>query len=262
MRVFMLSGTLAVALTASPAAAEPYDGRFGETAKNYADAMMQFGRDTYGSGNMSSGDSRLSGLFLSAMDRKANDTTTHTPALFVNNVPAAPEGVREFDRVYDRSQVGGERTLNGANVGHDQQLYQLLYLLTETTGDAAYAQAADQALRWFIRNTRSGSSGYSVDAPTHLLAWGEDAAWDPVRDRPISAKYDDGRMEHEFYEAWQLWDRMQSTSPASAQAVDEFALGLWNHQVWNQADGSFNRHAWYDAGDGVRDLRDYPRHGV
>lgn len=260
MRVWALAIGVMTGCCGIACADEAYDGRFGETAQRYADAMMRFGRDRFGDGHMPSGDDKQSGLFLSAMDRKANAGSTFEPAPFADGVPSAPAGIRQADRVFDRSQPENRRTLNGVNVGHDQQLYQLLYRLTDHTGDTAYAQAADTALGWFVRNTRSGSSGYPVESPTGLLAWGEDTAWDPVRDRPISAKYKDGRTEHEFFESWHLWGRIQSGGMANAQAVDAFALGLWNHQVWRQSDGSFNRHAWHDAADGQRDLRDYPRH--
>src|SRR5262245_47241747 len=93
----------------------------------YADTMIEHGRDTYGP--------QKSGLCLSALDRM-----TLTP---LKVRPAPPGGIRRGDRP-GRAWV----EMNGANPQLDQHLLQICYTLTELTGDARYAKAADEELRW------------------------------------------------------------------------------------------------------------------
>ena len=243
---------LALASASAPASAEggPPPDRFGRIALAYADAMLAHGRDTYGEGEVPSGDSKRSGLFLSAMDRR-----TLTP---LGHVPPVPEGARAGDRVYDRTAPEAERRLVGCNPGHDQQLYALLYGLSEATGEPRYAAAADAALGWFFANARSGPDA-SVEVPTGLVAWGEHLSWDPFRDRAISSIW--SFRTHEFYGPWRLWHRVPPGAPGAAAGVDAFARGLWEQQVLDHETGLFSRHGSYD-GEDPRDPKplDFPRH--
>ena len=213
-----------------------YDGRYLDVARRYADAMLDHGRDTHGPTS--------SGLFLSALDRTAPGGPRRYDWL-----PPAAEGVRQHDRVWNA--LGDHAQLTGANPGHDQQLYELLYRLNDTTGDARYGQAADDALGWFFNYARSPT--------TDLLAWGEHASWDAVADAGISGQaYDRGGRAHEFFEDWSLWHHGNGLAP---HGVDAFALGLWDHQIQDQSDGRFNRDAPWGAGDFSRgESFDFPRH--
>ena len=225
------------ALPVADALAETaYDGRYLDVARRYADAMLDHGRDTYGPTS--------TGLFLSALDRTAPGGPRRYDWL-----PAAAEGIRQHDRVWNA--LGDHAQLTGANPGHDQQLYQLLYGVGDATGDARYARAADDALGWFFNYARSPT--------TDLLAWGEHASWDPDADAGISGQtYDRGGRAHEFFEGWPLWQQSNGLAP---HGVDAFALGLWDHQIQDQADGRFNRDAPWGAGDFSRgESLDFPRH--
>ena len=174
----------------------------------YADTMLKHGRDTYGP--------QKSGLFLSALDRETLS--------LLKTLPPAPAGIRRTDRP---GPPGGP--LVGANPQLDQNLLRLLYFLEGLSGENRYSQAADDALRWFLKNTQSPSTG--------LLPWGEHSCWDVLTDELAS-----GLREpvHEFSRPWMLWDRCFELAP---EASRRFALGLWNSQVADHKSGAFNRHA-------------------
>ncbi len=190
----------------------------------YADTMLERGRDTYGP--------QKSGLFLSALDRAA------LAPLAVR--PAAPGGIRREDRVGLPWQA-----LVGANPQHDENLYRLLYMLSELSGEAKYREAADNALKWFLENGPASA--------THLLPWGEHMSWNVLTDDPVPRG--EGAV-HEFYRPWVLWDRCFALA---AEPSRRFALGLWEHQIADHRTGAFDRHAGY-LKHAARDGMDFPRH--
>jgi len=209
----------------------PLEARAQETdcfrvVQRYIRTMIEQGRDVYGP--------QKSGLFLSALDRRSMQPLTARPA--------PPAGIRREDRPGRPWSA-----MNGANPQLDQNLLRLCYVLSEATGDATYARAADEALAWFLNHTQSPATG--------LLPWGEHLAWDVVLDQPISGGTD---AEHEFARPWVLWDRCFALAP---EASERFARGLWEHQIADQKTGAFDRHAPYFR-HGPRDGKDFPRHGA
>ncbi len=206
----------------------------------YADALLQEGRDDYGRVH--------SPLIATTLDRKSM-------RLFEGEELERIWYIRLKDwenwRIRNR-----DRCLTGANPMHDENLYQILYALTEVTGDRRYQQEADRTLRWFFRNCQSPSTG--------LLAWGEHIGWD-FRTEYLS-KYRKGyhhggrRQEyntHEFARPWVLWQRSFELAP---KACERFAAGLWDHQIGDQSTGNFSRHANYEIHQ--PDVNsEYPRHG-
>jgi len=197
---------------------------FLDVVRRYADTMLERGRDTYGP--------QKSGLLLSALDR-----TTLGP---LKVRPAPPGGIRRGDRP-GRPWV----EMNGANPMLDQNLLRVFYTLSELTGDARYAKAADEELTWFFNNTLSPM--------TSLLPWGEHLSWDVIHDVPISGGEE---MMHEFARPWTLWERCFELAPEPSR---KFALGLWEHQIANQKTGGFDRHAPYFE-HGPVDGKDFARH--
>jgi|GEM_PF-366265 len=183
---------------------------------DYADCLLENGRDTYGKHHCP--------LVAAALDRR-------TLSLMHSFVQI--EGQRPGDRV-----------LTGANPQHDQNLYQILYALSEVTGDEYYAQEADRILKWFFENCQSPATG--------LMAWGEHMGWCFYRESVIFRRGDN----HEFFGPWTLWDRSFDLAPL---ACERFARGLWNHQIADYS-GDFSRHAGY-----IRHRTDkganFPRHG-
>ncbi|MFV1965740.1 MAG: FG-GAP-like repeat-containing protein [Pirellulaceae bacterium] len=195
-----------------------------DVVRRYADAMIEYGRDTHGR--------QKTGLLLSALDRG-----TLKP---LELRPEPPGGVRRGDR------AGLPwRRLTGANPQVDQNLLRVLYALTDVTGEDRYGKVADHEVRWFLQNAQSPVTG--------LLPWGEHLSWDVMLDQPISSGTE---YAQEFARPWILWDRSFELAP---NASKKFALGLWNHQIANHRTGAFDRHAPYNR-HGPRDGKDFPRH--
>ncbi len=203
-----------------PAAAG--DADYMKHVQSYADAMIAHGRDTYGT--------QHSPLFASAMDRKTFKPFEESPGVLAE--------MRD-----------GDRTFSGANPMHDQNLYQILYALTELTGQPKYAQAADEALKWFFEHCQS---------PRGLMAWGEHQGWNFYTESSTAPK-----GPHEFFRPWVLWGRSYQLAP---EACRRFATGLWEHQIADHEKGLYSRHAMHIW---ETDLKiksgqagaEFPRHG-
>ena len=195
-------------------AAEPASRDYCNVVRDYADCMIAQGRDTYGEVH--------SPLFAAALDR-----TTYRPGTF-----PSIEGIRRIDR-----------TTTGANPMQDENLYQVLFALSEATGEPKYAAEADQALKFFFETCQSPTTG--------LLAWGEHLGWDFQAERCV------GNDTHEFARPWVLWERCFRLAP---EPCVRLARGLWEHQIGDPKTGNFSRHARYSAhGPGIDSQ--YPRHG-
>ena len=176
-----------------------------QVVRNYADAMIEHGRDRYGETH--------SPLFACTLNRQSLE-------LLQGEAPSI-QGVRPQDRA-----------IGAANPMHDQNLYQVLYALSAATGEPRYAAAADGSLRWFFEHCQSETTG--------LLAWGEHLGW-RFDDQGVT---NNGRAAdlHEFFRPWVLWDRSYALAP---QPCHRFARGLWDHQIHDQHTGAFSRHAGY-----------------
>jgi hypothetical protein len=204
----ILNGRLGVSVLLFAFGALPLNSRAAEVPKapvpqspfirvvyGYVDAMLQRGRDTQSP--------QKSGLLLSALDR-----TTLVP---LTNRPAAPDGIREEDRV-----AAKDRPLVGANPQHDENLLRLLYFVSDLSAKPHYRAAADAELKWFLESTGTG-----------LFPWSAPMSWDTARGRPIAAKSAEIGT-HEFRRPWMLWDRCFEVAPAASKS---FALGLWEYQI-------------------------------
>ena len=191
-----------------------------QTVRAYADTLIERGRDTYGAEH--------SPLFAATLDRE--NLTVFEKA------PPAPGGIRNHDRA-----------LWGANPMHDQNLYQVLYALSKITGDAKYSREADAALKFFFENCQSEVTG--------LMTWGEHLSWGFRKDARSKQNWQDDI--HEFFRPWVLWDKTFVLAPKPAK---KFALGLWNHQIYDQKTGAFSRHAKWSS-HGPETDSEYPRHG-
>ena len=142
--------------------------------KSYADALIENGRDTYGT--------EYSPLFASTLDRSTLS--------LMSTKPSRIQGIRN-----------GDRSLAGANPMHDQDLYQILYALTKLTGRKRYAKEADKALKWFFQHCQSPATG--------LLTWGEHISWD-FNAEAVGGRKD---APHEFFVPWVLWGRSFKLAP-------------------------------------------------
>lgn len=188
--------------------------------RSYADTLLEHGRDRYGT--------QYSPLIASALDSNT------LSLLKIEGRPKRMKGIRN-----------GDRTLKGANPMHDEDMYQVLYALTELTGEKRYAKEADKTLRWFFENCQSPATG--------LLTWGEHIGWGFESETITYGRGDN----HEFFGAWVLWDRSFKLAP---KACETFARGLWEHQIHDHETGDFSRHAsWKEHRTGTHN--GYPRHG-
>ena len=210
---------------------EPVGRSYKELVQKYADTLLEHARDTHGSVH--------SPLFSISFNRET----------FA--IPDEAERKRLFQiRLDDWENWGirnGDRVHTGANPMLDQDFYQILYALTQLTGDASYAKEADRTLEWFFKNCQSPT--------TALLPWGEHTGWDFLEEKVVGRPKEN--PIHEYAEAWVLWD--QSFELATDNCI-RYARGLWEHQIGDHETGDFSRHAGYlthETGLG----NGYPRHG-
>ena len=158
-------------------------------ALDYADAMLEEGRDRYRP--------KDTPLFATTLNRSKLTLATDLPGV---------EGVRSKDR-----------TAGAANPMYHQQLYMLLYELSESTGEAKYERAVDEALTYFFKHTQNAATGF--------LPWGEHLGWDLQEEAVVDAGQ--GELTHEM-KLWTLWPQVYRLA---AEAAVRFARGLWRHQV-------------------------------
>ncbi|MBN2312791.1 MAG: hypothetical protein JXM79_02610 [Sedimentisphaerales bacterium] len=213
------------ARTADVGFREPYD--YLTIVKAYSDAMIRHGRDTYGQEH--------SPLFAEELDRKTMRMLEGESLKNAAAITREEWGIRSHDRM-----------LGGSNPQHCQNLYQILYQLTEITGQKRYAEEADRSLQYFFETCQSPSTG--------LFWWGEHAGWDLRTDKPLDKS---AGNTHEFYRPWILWQRSWRLAD---KACGRFALGLWEHQIGDHKTGDFSRHASI-ASHGPGTEAPYARHG-
>jgi hypothetical protein len=220
-------GIVAVMAASVTAAAGQPKCDYLEIVRDYADAMIEHGRDVYGAEH--------SPLFAEALDRHSMRMLQGDALDQVASIPRAEWGIRSHDRM-----------IAGGNPQHCENLYQILYALAEITAEKQYAEEADRSLTFFFEHCQSPATG--------LLCWGEHAGWDFRTEKRIDKPA--GNV-HEFYRPWVLWDRSWRVAPEPCR---RFALGLWEHQIGDHETGDYSRHATIDAhGPGTE--APYARHG-
>jgi hypothetical protein len=133
--------------------------------------------------------------------------------------------LERFGSIPDVREV--DRALGGANPQQDAHLYAILYELTELTGRKKYAREADKALEFFFTHCQSPETG--------LMAWGEHLFWD-FHQEACGNKND----WHEVSSEWLFWDKCTQLTP---EACWRFAIGQWDHQIFDKKTGDFSRHA-------------------
>jgi len=218
----------AIALAAAALGAEPKRPDYLAVVQRYADAMIRHGRDVYG-------DERTP-MFATTLDRRTLRLFEGEALKKIKGIGRGGWGIRPHDR-----------SVEGANPMHHQNLYQALYALTRITGKRSYETEADAALTCFFKRCQSPATG--------LFAWGEHLGWNFLAESRIQQHGSAGT--HEFYRPWVLWERCFRLAP---EACAKFAMGLWNHQIADHKTGDFSRHAAYDRHGPGRSSQ-YPRHG-
>ncbi len=202
-------------------------GKYLNAAKKYADTMIDKGRDHYGS--------ESTPLFAVSLDRRTQSIHEGKALVDVLAIERGDWGIRSHDRM-----------VQGANPMQDQNLYRLLYALSDTGSGNRYAEAADDAFRYFFNHCQSDVTG--------LFAWGEHIGWDFKTEKVIEKP---SGFLHEFARPWLLWDR---SFKLAETPCERFANGLWDHQLADKESVHYSRHAYYDKHQPGRGS-EYPRHG-
>lgn len=123
-----------------------------------------------------------------------------------------------------------DRSVGGCNLYHDIETLRAFRVLSQTTGKPKYAAAAKEYLDFYLRNARSGKTGF--------LAWGEHLYYDFTRDGVATE-----RKWHEFGERTPPWEQLWEVNP---KAVEEEISAIRYHYFSGQPGGLFNRHAFFD----------------
>lgn len=192
--------------------------KYTQKVQAYADAMIAQGRDIYGA--------EKTPLFASVLNR-------FTMQIDTSFVSVKIPGVRWRDR-----------SITGANMIHDTNLFEILYALSEKTGNESYAEEADKAIGYFFNNCQSPVTG--------LMCWGEHLSWDFINeDCAFAPNYD-------YHEAkpWPFWDKTYELAPDAAW---KFVISEWDHQIHNKETGDFSRHGKYTE-HGTYSGFDFPRY--
>ena len=221
-----LTTAILLTLTTTLHAEDPHPNYL-QTVKAYADTMLDHGRDTYGNKHTPLFAEELNPSTMQMLEGEALQKATA--------IDFKDWGIRSHDRM-----------LGGANSQHCLNLYQILYALTDITGNKRYATEADESLTYFFQNCQSEATG--------LLYWGEHAGWNLRTDSPLEKQSGD---IHEFFRPWILWNRSWDLAPEPCR---QFALGLWEHQIGDHETGDYSRHATISKhGPGTN--APYARHG-
>lgn len=224
-------------------------------ARDYADCMIEHGRDRYGK--------QHSALFASTLTR--DDPPALLP--YPEFEPSQNHGKLDntiADRIERQSwwkfnnfknlptlhQLGSEdahkETVTGEDVLEHVGLYRTLWKLTELTGDPRYRDQADEALAWWFAHTQSPTTG--------LYPWGEHLGWDFRYD---AVSYSTGPVQwlyscihHEpravyFADFLDILAAVPARSGADRTPLERFALGLRDWHVWDLEKGYFTRHGDY-----------------
>ena len=261
----------AVVLVASPALGEI---DFLKAATDFADCMIEYGRDRYGK--------TRSPLFSNILTREKEPRTTPCPR-FAELSDKSKEGWAKrrqewsgpkagyyFFHKFDFNKIlnypgglGGEGphkvTLYGCDPYEDRQLYYMLFDLTRITGGARYKAEAEKALNWWFANTQG---------PSGLYPWGEHLGWDFVYDCPT---YFDGPSKH-LYAA--CYHEIKDTVPfldilaaipaakgAARTPLTRYALGIWETHFWDKSRAIYCRHGDYQGKDDRKgSLAGFPAH--
>lgn len=219
----------------------------------YADFMIGKGTDRYGPQHTP----QFAGILFRKDPPELPPDAIYAPA----GGPLDARMTLNLPNLYKSGNLAHKISYRGGDPQDDVELYQLLYHLTATTGDPRYARAADDSLRWFIRNAPVASTG--------MLPWGEHSGWDFRKEA-----HDSGyiyALTHEFQTRWPFFDKFFEFQPAPAPGgltvLERFARAVWNGAV-GQQDGklAYCRHSHLTVNgrpreDELKVFGMFPRHG-
>jgi len=266
-----LAVVAAIVLVASPALGEI---DFLKAATDFADCMIEYGRDRYGKVH--------SPLFSNILTREKEPRTTPYPRFAELSVRQKAEWAGKFKgwsgpkagyyyfHKFDFNKIlnypaglGGEGphkvTLYGCDPYEDRQLYYMLIGLTRITGQPRFKTEAIKALNWWFDNTQG---------PSGLYPWGEHLGWDFVHDCPT---YFDGPSKHLYATCYhEIKDTVPfldilAARPAKKKGdrtpLEKYALGIWEAHFWDKSRAIYCRHGDYQGADDRKgSLLGFPAH--
>ena len=225
-----------------------------KAAVDFADCMLKYGRDRYGTVH--------SPLFAVLLTREAEPRIGPYP-LF-----ADPERVGNYP-VYNRfdfnkclnypAGLGGEGphkvTVYGCDPYEDRDLYTLLIDLSRITGNARYKAEAEKALTWWFTHTLGAAD---------LYPWGEHLGWDFEHECPTyfegPSKLLYGACYHEIKDAVPFLDVLARV-PGDPPPLERYAIGVWNAQYWDKERAIYCRHGDFTGQDRrTGSTEGYPAH--
>ncbi len=179
-----------------------------EAVRTFADNVLRYGRDVYGP--------KHTPLFADGIN-----VDTHEPAVW--KLPKEQ---------VERWKMPPQWILS--NLASQQNLFRVLAVLTDLTGDPKYRQAAVDATRYAFEHLRHENG---------LLYWGGHAAWDLATDQPVGEGRTDGIAgKHELKSNYPFYELMwEVDKEATRRFIDDF----WASHIlqWDILD--MNRHGPY-----------------
>lgn len=139
--------------------------------------------------------------------------------------PEHPQVLDSLIRLEGRIHRRGER---GADLWNDQPTLKAMYLTSEATGNAKYAQAADAYIKYALANCRK---------PNGLLVWGSHIYWDCYEERAAGDR--NGAGPHEILVHQCHWNDLYRIDP---EAVRKEIDAIWKWHIHDHETGRHNRH--------------------
>ncbi|MDP6542384.1 MAG: hypothetical protein QGH60_00250 [Phycisphaerae bacterium] len=251
-----------VALVASPA---PGEIDFLKAATDFADCMIEYGRDRYGKTH--------SPLFSNILTREKQPRTTPYPLFTELSTRQKTEWAKrcqqwsgpkagyyyfhkfDFNKILNYPKaLGGEGphkvTLYGCDPYEDRQLYYMLFDLTRITGQKRFKAEAVKALKWWFDNTQG---------PSGLYPWGEHLGWDFIYDCPT---YFAGPSKHLYAACYhEIKDTVPFLDIMPEASLTKYALGIWESHFWDKSRAIYCRHGDYQGADDRKgSLLGFPAH--
>jgi len=181
--------------------------RWREPVVRCLDTLIEHGTDHYGP--------VTTPMLMAILDLNTYDSPQRPPMLDAN--------VRTEDR-----PDHGRRSPGGSNLWMDMPTLRVMYRVSELTGDAKYARAADAYIK---------SAFARAVKPNGLLAWGSHIYYDAYQDAPGGDG--DGTGPHEILIQIPIWEEMYRVDPAMVRRQAE---AIWKWHIVDKDTGMHNRH--------------------
>jgi len=226
----------------------------------FADLLLEYGTDRYGSVS--------SPMISSILTRDSNPKVPEDPENPGHGVVIEQHSVYSFDKggmrknwvavgvgnIWYGSDESHKSSWHGADFAQDEKLYDLLYELSEISGNQKYKNAAAASIRFWLDN---------CPTETNLFPWGEHSCWNF-----FTETYDQGWYHaryHEFKGGEGLYDKFIELQPRVRKGeftvMEKFALAHIHTGIGEMQGGSlkgmfvYGRHQplWTDRASAIKE---------